>query len=202
MEQGFKASQVETQIETPRAKKWVELSDYKTDEKNTFWEGVTGGSIWQTLVTGVPGWWNRDKTKIEREEGNGIVSTPSLQHYYQNLDLETQTPTKQVKMPHAYNSYWDSAVFFFNVCVCVLNHFICVPLSVTLWTVVCQALLSTGFSRQEYWSGLLYSPPGGLPDSGIEPMSSEVPALQADSLPLSHRRRLFLNKCPSHIITF
>ena len=37
-----------------------------------------------------------------------------------------------------------------------------------------------GFSRQEYWSGLPFPPPGDLPDSGIEPGS---PALQADSLP-------------------
>ena len=208
MEQDFKGPQIETQIEIPKAKKWVELSDYKTDEKNTFWEGLTGGSIWQTLVTGMPGWWNRDKTKIEREEGNGIVSAPSLQHYHQNLDSETQKPTKQVKIPHAYNSYWDSAVFLECVCVCVcarartLSHFICVPLFVTLWTIVFQAPLSMGFSRQEYWSGLLYPPPGGLLDSGIEPVSPAVPALKVDSLPLSHRRRLFLNKHPSNIVTF
>ena len=37
-----------------------------------------------------------------------------------------------------------------------------------------------GFSRQEYWSGLLFPPPGNLPDPGIELNS---PALQADSLP-------------------
>ena len=36
-----------------------------------------------------------------------------------------------------------------------------------------------GFSRQEYWSMLPCSPPGDLPDPGIEPRSS---ALQADSL--------------------
>ena len=33
--------------------------------------------------------------------------------------------------------------------------------------------------RQEYWSGLLFPPPGDLPDPGIEPRS---PELQADSL--------------------
>ena len=40
----------------------------------------------------------------------------------------------------------------------------------TPWTVVHQALLSLGFSRQEYWSGLPYPPPGDLPDPGIKPM--------------------------------
>ena len=42
-----------------------------------------------------------------------------------------------------------------------------------------------GFSRQEYWSGLPYSPPGDLPDPGIKPASPAAPALQADSLPMS-----------------
>ena len=37
-----------------------------------------------------------------------------------------------------------------------------------------------GFSRQEYWSGLLYPPAGDLPNPGIKPMS---PALQVNSLP-------------------
>ena len=43
--------------------------------------------------------------------------------------------------------------------------------SVTLWTVACQAPLSMGFSRQEYWSGLPFLSPGDLPDPGIEPAS-------------------------------
>ena len=50
----------------------------------------------------------------------------------------------------------------------------------TPWTVACQAPLSMGFCRQEYWSGLPFPSPGDLPNLGIEPGS---PALQADSLP-------------------
>ena len=46
-----------------------------------------------------------------------------------------------------------------------------------------QASLFVEFSRQEYWSGLLFPHPGDLPDPGIEPMSPVSPALQADSLP-------------------
>ena len=34
-----------------------------------------------------------------------------------------------------------------------------------------------GFSRQEYWNGLPFSPPGDLPDSGMEPASLASPAL-------------------------
>ena len=36
---------------------------------------------------------------------------------------------------------------------------------------MCQALLSMGFSRQEYWSELTFPSPGDLPDPEIEPMS-------------------------------
>ena len=39
--------------------------------------------------------------------------------------------------------------------------------SVTPWMVACQAPLSMGFSRQEYWSGLPFPSPGDLPDPGL-----------------------------------
>ena len=42
----------------------------------------------------------------------------------------------------------------------------------TPWTVARQALLSMGFPKQEYWSSLPFSPPGDLPDLGIEPCIS------------------------------
>ena len=49
--------------------------------------------------------------------------------------------------------------------------------SKTLWTVAPQALLSWGFFRQEYWSGLPCPPPGDLPIPGIEPTSLTSPEL-------------------------
>ena len=54
------------------------------------------------------------------------------------------------------------------------------PTLATPWTLACQAPLSMGFSRQEYWSGLPFLSPGDLPHPGTEPGS---PALQADFLP-------------------
>ena len=41
----------------------------------------------------------------------------------------------------------------------------------TPWAVAYWAPMSTGFSKQEYWSGLPCLPPGDLPDPGIEPIS-------------------------------
>ena len=52
-------------------------------------------------------------------------------------------------------------------CACVLSSFSYVWLFVTPRTVGCQAPLSMGFSRQEYWSGLPFPSPGDLPDPGI-----------------------------------
>ena len=60
----------------------------------------------------------------------------------------------------------------------------------TPWTVAYQAPPSMGFSRQEYWSGVLLPSPGDLPDPGIEPRS---PALRADALPSEP-----LGKLPNH----
>ena len=59
----------------------------------------------------------------------------------------------------------------------MLSHFSCVWLCVTLRTVACQAPLSMGFSRQEYWSGLPCPSLGDLPHPGIEPMFLMSPVL-------------------------
>ena len=69
---------------------------------------------------------------------------------------------------------------------CVLSHFSYLQLFGTLWTIARQAPLSMGFFRQEYWSELSCPLPGDLPDPGVKPLSPMAPALQADSLPLSH----------------
>ena len=78
------------------------------------------------------------------------------------------------------------------VCMSVLSlfsliqHFSVLSDSVTLWTLAHQASLCTGFSRQGSWSRLPCPPPGDLPDPGIKPASPVAPALQVDSLLLSH----------------
>ena len=54
-----------------------------------------------------------------------------------------------------------------------------VQLFATPWAVAYQAPQSMGFSRQEYWSALLFPSPGDLPTPGME---AESPTLQVDSL--------------------
>ena len=53
-----------------------------------------------------------------------------------------------------YKGFWNESV---------LSH---VQLFVISWTIARQAPLSMKFSRQEYWSGLPFPPPGDLPDPG------------------------------------
>jgi len=53
----------------------------------------------------------------------------------------------------------------------LFNHSVITDSFAIPWTVACQALLSMGFSRQEYWSGLPFPFPGDLPNPGIKPTS-------------------------------
>ena len=74
--------------------------------------------------------------------------------------LGNQGTGKRSNLPEITQS-WD----------CMLNRFSHVRLY------ACQAPLSMGFLRQEYWSRLPCPPPGDLPDPGIEPASLTSPAL-------------------------
>ena len=75
-----------------------------------------------------------------------------------------------------------------NTRVCVCQVASVVSDSVTLWTVPCQVPLSTGFSRQEYWTWLPCPSPGDLPGTGIEPTSLMSPASAGGCLPLTQQR--------------
>ena len=70
----------------------------------------------------------------------------------------------------------------------MLSCFSHVQLYAMLWTVAFQSLLSMGFSRQEYWSGLPFPSPVDLPKPGIKTSSPLAPSLQADSLLVRHQK--------------
>ena len=88
---------------------------------------------------------------------------------------------------------------------CVLSHFSCVQLFVTLWTVAHQTPLSMRFSRQDYWSRLPCPPPGALPDPGVKPTSLISPALAGGLffffffLPLAPPGKALFKSQPSQI---
>ena len=74
--------------------------------------------------------------------------------------------------------------------------------SVTPWTVACQAPLSMGFPRQQYWSRLPLPSPGDLPTLGIEPMSPELAGGFFTVQPLGKPCSLFLLLCRNFILCF
>ena len=57
------------------------------------------------------------------------------------------------------------------VLACMLSHFNCVQFCATTWTAACQAPLSKGFSREEYWSRLPCPPSGDLSYPGTRTIS-------------------------------
>ena len=99
---------------------------------------------------------------------------------------EQSNPTLWWLEPSFIQSEWPAGksafAFFPDVLpaprgACMLSCFSHDRLFLTLWTVACQALLSMGFSRQEYWSGLPCPPPGNLSNSRIKPAPFLSPTL-------------------------
>ena len=76
-------------------------------------------------------------------------------------------------------------ILYWDMCMCSVTS-LC-PTLCNPWAVAHQSHLSMGFSRQEYWSGLPFPPPGDFPDQGIKPHLHPLHC-QTDSLPLSHLR--------------
>ena len=93
-------------------------------------------------------------------------SHPALCFKCQTKTLMSPLPYCLFSMSHKLSRKYTYAC----VPVCVLSHFSHVRLFANLWIVACQAPLSLGFSRQEYWSGLPFPPPGDLPAPGIKPL--------------------------------
>ena len=63
---------------------------------------------------------------------------------------------------------------FYSLRVHMLSH---IQLFTNPWTIAHQVPLSVEFSKQEYWSGLLFPTPGDLPNPGIKSMSLASPSL-------------------------
>ena len=82
-------------------------------------------------------------------------------------------------------------VFFLlsRACVCVDTLQSCPALGNPM-DCTCWAPLSMGSSRQEYWSGLLCPPPGGLPNPAMGPLRS--PALAGRFFATSTTWQVFL----------
>ena len=84
------------------------------------------------------------------------------------------------------------SVYLHKYCTCMLS---CIWLFEAQWTVVLRCPLSMGFSRQEYWTGLPFPPPGDLPDPEIKTGSQESPALLWRFFTTEPPGKPYLHKC-------
>ena len=129
---------------------WNETHSYAEDFLN---------KLWTLSPVGLPDWWSHGHSRGEKH--------PDLIGR-KHRDLGFSFPPElRLCVSHLTGP----------VCVCELSHFGCIWFFMTPWTVVPQAPLSMGFSRQEYWSGLPFPSPGDLPSPGMEPISLMSPAL-------------------------
>ena len=91
------------------------------------------------------------------------TSTHSVTNYFTCLQIKVAILTLKFILQKSIRLYVWNYIMSNILCVCcvlLLSH---AWLFAIRWTVVCQASLSMGFSRQEYWSGLPCPPPGDLP---------------------------------------
>ena len=82
--------------------------------------------------------------------------------------------------------------------MCLLSYFSHVGLFVTPGTVAHQAPWFIEISRQAYWAGLPCPPSRDLPHPGIKLLSPVIPALQVESLLLSHQGSPDISTPPTH----
>ena len=135
--------------------------------------GRVGISDWRSIIN--------SKRKIQKKklfckdsnENNGTKGTKST--------TERQKAWKFIQSYYVRHEYHGSMLRHHTVticsfcwCSCMFSH---VQLTVTLWGIAHQTPLSMEFSRQEYWSGLPFPAPEGLPDPGVETVSPASPAL-------------------------
>ena len=116
-----------------------------------------------------------NQSKRERQIPYDIAYIWNLKHDTENLCIKQKQTHRHSKQTCGFQEGGSRMDWEFGIVVFSLLGR--VQLFVALRTVACQAPLSMGFSRQEYWSGLPCPPPGHLPHPGTESLSLMSPAL-------------------------
>ena len=145
--------------------------------------------------------------KVFQQKSKGQFTVQELRQRLKVSTCELSTKHLKIRYPAIKLKQRSSLVLLGLVNISLQCKHACSVASVvsdsaTLLTVAHQAPLSMEFSRQEYWSRLPFPPPGNLPHLGIEPMSPVSPALQANSLPLSHQGSSLLSLAEYKTVIF
>ena len=94
------------------------------------------------------------------------------------MSEEDWTATTRATVLGSHGALVDCLRTCVYMCALVNMHICCSYLVAKMYLTLCDPIV--GFSRQEYWSGLPFPPPGDLPDPGIEPVSLASPALAGE----------------------
>ena len=137
----------------------------------TQWE-FPGGPVVRTLcfhcrgLDSVPGWGMKILQAKQYSPKREREKKPPVRAVGEGRSETQNQRGHEYVMTHFYRQSVMSQKIHIEVCVCVLSHLSYLLLFVTIWAVVHQALLSTGFPRQEYWSGFPCALPGIFPTQG------------------------------------
>ena len=126
---------------------------------------------------------------------DGLVQNSDSQRKEEGLSSKDRIPIPKFQYPvlEKLASQLKTEVSIeVNVGTCMLSHFSCVRFFATLGPQPIRLLCLQDFSRQGYWSKLLYPPPGDLPNPGIEPQS--VMSACIGRQVLYHQLHLLCNK--------
>ena len=86
-----------------------------------------------------------------------------------SMGFSRQEYWSRVPLPSPFTRYSGRLFMKCNLSICYCCSIAVSDSFVTLWTVACLVLLSTGFFREEDWSRLPFSPPGDLPNQRLNP---------------------------------
>ena len=142
----------------------IEDSRRRRQHRTRWLDGITN-SMGMSLSNSGSWWWTGK---------HGVLQSMGLQRVGCNWVTELNWTDYQQFVPSLSTILPSFQVWCIAITLEMLSHFSRVWLFTTPWTVTCQAPLSMGFSRQEYWAGLPCTPPD-LPDPGIEPESIMSP---------------------------
>ena len=123
--------------------------------------------------------WHCDRSKTTPMFFNYLLHFPAKSSPGKPRSLSLPTP-KFILWSHLPSNHLFSHLtnILWKPIVCLIVILLGrVQIFATLWSVAHHAPLSMGFSRQEYWSGLLFSSPVNLPDPGIKITFPTSPAL-------------------------